>query len=578
VAAVEADVPVHDRQPVYRDALPLLAGVGLLMAGAGLTSTLLGLRAGIEGFAPAVTGVVLAGYYMGFLLGSLVTPSTIERVGHVRVFAGLASLGSAAVLVHVVRADPLTWFGLRLVTGLCISGLYVVTETWLNGAATNQTRGSLLAAYMVVVTGGLGAGQLLLPVSDPGGFAAFVLASVLVSLAVVPVTLAGVSPPHVPDPGQLPMRDLWAAAPLAVVGAVGSGFATAAVVGGGTVYASAAGLRPVETSGLLGAALGGALLLQVPLGRWSDRTDRRRVVAGSAVAGAVLALAGAFLGPHPVVWVALVIAGAGGVAFPLYSLSNAHLNDYLDPALVVPAGARMVLLNGAGAVAGPIVVAGAIGASGPDALFVVLAVAHAGLGGYALWRTTRRAPVPEEDRAAYVPVPSGVTPAVMTLAAVADDAYPVSGGAVEAADAVGSYRERGSGAPVIIVGRDGLDGDALLLALAADGFRAVVVRGPGGVGAGTGHVLGLLHDLGLPCAAVVGLGDGRDVVAELLADHADRLEAAVLVGGAEEVGREEEVEARPVLLLPDAPAGEEERLADDVAGFLRHVARRLTPG
>jgi len=536
---VTATAPtVVDR--TMRDALPLLVGVGLLMAGNGLTTTLLGIRAGLEGFDTTVIGIVLAGYYAGFLAGSLVTPSTIARVGHVRVFAGLASLASVAVLLHVVRPAPVTWLLLRGLAGLCISGLYVVTETWLNGAATNRSRGSLLAVYMVVVTGSLGLGQVLFSVADPGGYAAFVLASVLVSLAVVPVCLATVRVPAVPDPQPLSMRALVEVAPLAPVGAALSGFTSAAMIGAGTVYAAEAGLGQAATSALLAAALLGGLALQVPLGRWSDRTDRRRVILLAGGIGAVAACAAAAIGPDHLLPLVAVTLVAGGTPFPLYSLASAHLNDYLDAGRVVAAGARLVLVNGAGAVAGPIVGAAAMAATGPGALFVVLAVAYVAVGGYAAWRITRRAAVPEEERAPYVAVPTGTTPAVATLQQVVpEELYPFDDGEVEVDGRRVGYREQGQGEPLVVLPHAG-DGDGrwrrFVGALASDGVRAVA-RAPGQRPSATVEqrvedVLAVLRHLELPQASFVGWGSGVEVVQRLAADHPDRVASAVVVGPA----------------------------------------------
>lgn len=253
-------------RPVLRDASALLLGIACLMAGNGLSSTLLGTRAGIEGFRPSVTGIVLAGFYVGFVVGSLVAPSTIARVGHIRVFAGLASLGSASVLIHVISPDPVTWFLLRVVSGMCISALYVVTETWLNGVATNRTRGTLFAIYMTVVSASLLSGQVLFTVTNPAGFGSFVLASVLLSMAVVPVSLANFSAPLVPDPRRMSLKALIAAAPLAPVGAALSGFVASAILGAGVVYAAETGMDRAATGALIGAALLGGAILQIQVG------------------------------------------------------------------------------------------------------------------------------------------------------------------------------------------------------------------------------------------------------------------------------------------------------------------------
>ena len=160
----------HKTSTAVTGAWGLFAALGLLMLGNGLLGTLLGIRSELEGFATPATGAVMASYYVGFLFGSRIAPKTMERVGHVRVFAALASLASASPLVHSVFIDPVLWGAMRFVFGFCMAGLYVVAESWLNQAATNKTRGRLLSVYMLVMMGGLGASQLLIGIADPTGF------------------------------------------------------------------------------------------------------------------------------------------------------------------------------------------------------------------------------------------------------------------------------------------------------------------------------------------------------------------------------------------------------------------------
>lgn len=519
------------------DAAPLFAALGLLMAGSGLTSTLLGVRAGLEGFEPAITGLMLSGYYGGFLAGSLLTPGTIRRVGHVRSFAGLASLASAAVLVHVVHPSPVTWMALRAMTGLCISGLYVVCETWLNGAGTNATRGGLLATYMVVVTGGLAVGQLLFPLADAGGFASFVLASVLVSLAVVPVSLSTVAPPSVPDPQPISLRELVAVAPLGAVAAAVSGFTGAAMLAGGAVYAGTAGLGRFGTSALLFSALLGALLLQIPLGRWSDRTDRRRVIVLASTVGAVAATAAAVAGPDRLVPLVLLVSVGGGMAFPLYSLASAHLNDYLESATVVAAGARLVLVNGAGAVAGPVVAATTIGWFGPGSLFVLLGANYVAVAAFAAYRITRRAPATVEQQSHYVPLPGGTSLAAATLAeGVGEELFPARTTVFPAERALLGVRERGHGQPVLLV-HDPSEPPSImerfLAPVAVDGLRAISVQLRGSDTSPQRQVDDLvcaLRHLDLHDVLLVADGAAATAVAALVAEHPDRIAAVITCG------------------------------------------------
>ena len=173
----------------------LLLGMGIMMLGNGLQGTLLGIRAVTEGFGTTITGLVMSSYYVGFLAGSTLVPKIVKNVGHVRVFSALSALASASVLVHLAFVDPLTWSAMRFLTGFCYAGLYVVAESWINDRATNETRGQLLSVYTLVLFSGLALGQLLLNVANPDGQFLFLLTSVLISLAMVPIALTAGSAP-----------------------------------------------------------------------------------------------------------------------------------------------------------------------------------------------------------------------------------------------------------------------------------------------------------------------------------------------------------------------------------------------
>ena len=221
---------------------PLFLGVGILVLGNGLQGSLLGVRATLEGFGDAEAGMIMAGFYGGFLLGSLLVPGLVRRVGHVRVFGALASLASAAVLLHTVAVYVPVWIAIRLVTGFCFAGLFIVAESWLNDRATNETRGQLLAAYMVVVNGGMAAGQFLLTVSDPAGFVLFALVSILISLALLPMMLGASAQPAFAAPGSMALGRLIRTAPSGVVGTFLSGFAHSSLLTLTAVYATSIGL------------------------------------------------------------------------------------------------------------------------------------------------------------------------------------------------------------------------------------------------------------------------------------------------------------------------------------------------
>ena len=400
---------------VLRDTWALLLGIALLMLGHGLQGTLLGVRAGLEQFPPAVTGVVMSGYYAGLLLGSFHVPRLVARVGHVRVFAALLSLGSTASLFHALMVEPATWFLMRLMTGYCFAGAFIVAESWLNGAASNANRGTLLSLYMVDQFGALAAGQFLLNVADPRGFDLFALASVLISVAAVPLLLASSPAPQIRTPRAVRLRELYLLSPLGVVGVIGIGFSHSALYAMGPVFAQSSGLVAAADLDLHGGAdrgrraaavAGGDALGPVrPPGR-----HRRRDPAGSP-GGHVLAADR----PAPGLVAVRAVLRHRRDVLPMYALCAAHANDFLSREQMVGASSALLLSYGIGAALGPTAAAFTMQALGPAGLPLFLLVIHASIGGFALWRMTRRPVVPAEERVPHVlvPTPSSV---VTTLA------------------------------------------------------------------------------------------------------------------------------------------------------------------
>jgi len=248
------------------------------MLGDGLQGTLLAVRADQEGFSATITGLVMSSFYVGFLLGSIMTPKITTRVGHIRVFAALAALASAAILVHAIFVHVPVWIALRFISGFCFAGLYIVAESWLNDRATNESRGKLLSLYMVVSYLGVGAGQLLLNLADPAEYLLFILTSVLISIAVVPLLLSAGSPPAFRESVNVSLRELFRLSPLGIVSMFAVGLVTATFFALGPVFGQRIGLDVEHISYFMAAAVVGTIVLQGPVGALSDRFDRRIIL------------------------------------------------------------------------------------------------------------------------------------------------------------------------------------------------------------------------------------------------------------------------------------------------------------
>ncbi|CAN0398872.1 unnamed protein product, partial [Laminaria digitata] len=274
----------------------LLLGMLLLMIGNGLQGSLLGVRGAEAGFSAGTMSIVMSGYFAGFLFASRTVPGMIRRVGHVRVFAALGSLISAALILFPALQDPIAWTLGRLVLGFCFCGVYVTAESWLNNAADNETRGQTLSAYMIVQMGGIIISQGLLVVPDASGFLLFVIPSVLVSISFAPILLSIQPTPAFESSKPMTLRELYGVSPLGMVGMFFLGGVFSAQFGMAAVYATEVGLKLSQISIFVASFYVGALVLQYPLGWISDRVDRRRLVMLVAAVGAVAAAVAAALG------------------------------------------------------------------------------------------------------------------------------------------------------------------------------------------------------------------------------------------------------------------------------------------
>lgn len=395
---------------------PLLLGIGLMMLGNGLQGSLLGVRANLEGFSTAITGFIMSGYFVGFLFGSIITPKILASVGHVRVFAALASLASTATLMHAVIPDPYVWGIIRIVTGFSFAGLYIVSESWLNDTATNETRGQILSFYMVIVFGCMAAGQFLLTLADPGGYKLFIVISVLVSLALIPSALTASPAPNIEQPKQLGIAKLYAISPLGVTAMLIVGMAQGAFYSMAAVYGGLINMSLAEISTFISLVIVGGALMQMPIGRLSDKFDRRQVILMTAILTAISAGAVFYLQAlEDRTWFFVGATLFGGFCMPLYSLCIAYINDYLEPEEMVAASSGLILVNGVGAVIGPIAISSLMAYFGSSAFFVFLAAAHVFIAVFTLYRMSSKVAMPLDEQGDFVAMPmrSGTIAATM---------------------------------------------------------------------------------------------------------------------------------------------------------------------
>lgn len=398
----------------------LLLGVAILLTGQGLQLTLLPVRANLEAFSTLSIGLMGGAYFLGFTIGCLRGIRLVQKLGHVRVFAAMAALASAAPLLHALWLDTWVWWILRLTSGFCFAVLYVVIESWLNEQSSNENRGMVFSAYVFISMTVMAVGQQMLLLYDPKEMALFAMASVLVSLAALPVVLSTSATPRHTDAVRLDLRRLLQISRTGMLACLASGMANGAFWALAPVFTAGVSAKVALAAGFMtGAVIGGAAG-QWPLGYWSDRVDRRIVIAAvalcAAAVGAVMwLLYGALSMPAMI-----VLSGAwGALAFPLYSIAVAHANDYAHKGEYVMVSAGLLLMYGLGAIIGPFLAAAAMTLVSASVLYLYTAIIHLLVFGYVLVRVQRRVPAPLAE---HVPFSEALT-SVQTASQVFEEEH-----------------------------------------------------------------------------------------------------------------------------------------------------------
>ncbi|TNE60276.1 MAG: MFS transporter [Alphaproteobacteria bacterium] len=394
--------------------IALLISSGLMATANGLQMTLISVRASIEQFSAFSIGLLVSGYFFGFLIGCLFSARLVARVGHTRAFLAYAGIFSATLLCHILFVHPVVWILLRIVIGTTLAGLYMIIESWLNDKAENDNRGQVLGLYRFIELSALTAGQLLLGTFSPAGFKLFCLVAIFISLSLVPLAISRAEGPSPIVNARFRLGTVLEISPVAVAGSLTIGLVGSILFGMGPIFAQGIGLGADGVGLFMSFLIVGGALAQMPLGRLSDRFDRRLVLAFVALSAALAAsfLAVALLVGQWLLYLAAMIYG--GFCLSQYSLVIAHANDRAEPEQFVQISGSLNLIYAVGAIIGPSAGSWVMGTFGSSALFFTSAVFHAFLGVYAWSRTFVRAEVVHAEKEDFVPVVSS-TPEIFEM-------------------------------------------------------------------------------------------------------------------------------------------------------------------
>ena len=386
--------------------LSLLLGTLFLLVASGIQSMVMPLRGQWEGFSVSELGFLGTGWAFGFVIGCLIAPRIIGRTGHVRAFAVFASISAVVALLSGLIVGPLTWFLMRVVTGFVMAGAFMVIESWLNDKATNENRGLIFGLYLMVTYVGITAGQMGVALGSFLGPTMFTITGIAYCLALLPTSLSTASQPLPPEEVRLDLRAIWANSPVAAAACFLIGIANGCFGTLGAVYGSQLGLSPGIVAAMMSVAVLAGAFIQLPVGRISDRTDRRYVLAGAAAGASAVGIVLLVLQPQSAMVILPMVALYGALAYSLYSVAVAHANDHASAGDFVKLSGGLLLLYGIGTIIGPLFGARAMDMFGPVGLFAVTSAAQATIAAYAMVRSFKRAPVPVALKGLFRSTPS----------------------------------------------------------------------------------------------------------------------------------------------------------------------------
>ena len=407
---------------LLKNSWALFTGYFVLIIAHGFQGNLLGVRSVIEEFSFLATGTMMSGYFVGYFAGANLVPKLVGKVGHIRVFAAFASMASLSILIHAVFVNPIVWIFARFITGFSLVGIFIVMESWLNDRANNRTRGQLLSIYMFITLIGISLGTLLLNFSSPEKYEPFILVSLLLSFALIPILLTKRKAPKFKKLGFIDVRGLYKTSPLGTVSMFCTGIIHSALFSLGAVYAASMNFTIFEISLLLFVVTVSGGIFQWPIGYYSDRSDRRIIIIFCTFFAALFCFLAIFssdtslenmylatgLGMDKIMFF-IYVGLYAGMAIPLFTLNLAYVNDYISKEKFVAAGGGMQIIFGMGAMSGPLLCSLIMNKFGTNGFFVHLLFFHLVIGAFGLYRITRRS-YEDNPESTFTPLPRNITP------------------------------------------------------------------------------------------------------------------------------------------------------------------------
>lgn len=379
-----------------------LISLFIFTLGSALCITLGTIRLHNENASTLIIGLMSTAYYLGLVLGSFRIERFIVRVGHIRAFAAFAPTLAVTSLIQGLIMNAPLWIILRLIAGFTTAGLFIVIESWLLIESTINTRGRILAIYMVALYAAQAFGQLLINTASTGTITLFAIVSMLASASVIPLAMTSTSTPEFSEPSTLSFKALYRISPTGVIGCFCAGLVLSAIYGLIPLYVAQSGQDISYVAHLMFFTICGGMALQYPVGRLSDTLERRVVLILLAFIAVLLCAAIIATFGHAYLTPALFFL-FGGCTFTLYPISISHACDSLQPDDIVASTQGLLLSYSVGATVGPAIAPAFMGTLGRDGLFIYFIFITLFMTVFFSWRKTQQSSPTAEDP--FVPIP-----------------------------------------------------------------------------------------------------------------------------------------------------------------------------
>jgi len=382
----------------------LLGSLFLLIAG-GIHGLILPIRGSDEGFSAFSLGLLGTSWATGYVLGCVFTPRLVAGAGHIRAFGALAATAAIVVLLSSMFPDPWAWIPLRAISGFCFAGAAMIVESWLSEEVDSSIRGQVFGTYAMINLVGSTGGQMILIGADVSGHWYFMLAAIFYCLALIPTAISSGRAPAPLFEVKLNIPRLWRNSPVAVFAALMIGISNGTFATLAAVYGNRIGLDMTSIVLFCSVPVLAGALLQIPVGRASDRFDRRKILVLLAIM-AILAES-IFLTVNPRTGTENILIGSllGAAMFAMYPIVLAHANDHAELGQSLQISGGLLMFFGYGSIIGPFVGGVALSTIGPVALFWTMISSHILIVLFTIWRMSQRDPAKSDEKPPFKAIP-----------------------------------------------------------------------------------------------------------------------------------------------------------------------------